>query len=74
MINNGQKETAMKSCLKQLVNGIPESEIEKQNAVKTSTDVMSHFKKSEIQNFCNSLSIDELDVLMKLVYKGFEIR
>ena len=74
MINNGQKETAMKSCLKQLVNGIPESEIEKQNAVKTSTDVMSQFKKSEIQNFCNSLSIDELDVLMKLVYKGFEIR
>merc|ERR1712038_77782 len=72
-INNGQKIEALKNCIGQLLSGIPEDLSQREEASRTTTNVMAQFKKNEIQSYCSQSSFDELDLLMRMVYKGFEL-
>ena len=69
---SGNSLKALKSCLQNPLYRSKDAAM-KSKAVLLAVRVLTSFKSSEISGAVESLDIQELDVLMKYIYKGFSL-
>lgn len=69
LLNSGKHKEALKLAL----NSAPlRSKDHRKDHHKLMMKIMHSIKSSEIESFVNELNLDEIDILMKYVYRGFE--
>ncbi|XP_019871320.1 actin-related protein 2/3 complex subunit 5-A [Aethina tumida] len=71
LLKSGHHIDALKTVLKNAPLGSKSAQI-KDNAANLTLRVLLAIKPSQIEEAVNSLDIEQIDVLMKYVYKGFE--
>merc|ERR1739848_477955 len=69
----GSYTDAVGNGVQQLNQGLPLDLQQRHQAAEQIVNCMLLFKQNEITQFVSQKSMPELDMLMKLVYKGFEI-
>merc|ERR1712226_870791 len=73
LTRSGNNGAALQNGLDQLLRGFPLDKNARTAAAACVINSMTLMKQNEITSFAESKSIPELDMLMKLVYKGFEL-
>ncbi|OTF75309.1 actin-related protein 2/3 complex subunit 5-like protein [Euroglyphus maynei] len=72
LINSGK----LKEALKLVLNSAPigsKSQYLRDANFQLALKVLLSVKISEIEAICNELNFDEIDILMKYIYRGFEL-
>ncbi|XP_021950447.1 actin-related protein 2/3 complex subunit 5-B [Folsomia candida] len=72
LLNQGKGLEALRSCLKNAPLGSKSQQL-KDNATTVTLRVLMTIKSSQIEEAVQSLDPEMLDVLMKYIYRGFEI-
>ena len=73
-LQNGNHQDALQNGLQQARdNGFPLDENSRTESVKSIVDAMTNFKSNDINNFVESKTVPELDLLMLMVYRGFDL-
>lgn len=71
LISNGHYSEALKLVIKHSANVGRKHPLREQVA-ELVLRVISYVKSSEIENVVNTLDLDEIDILMRYIYYGFE--
>nr|CAD7199793.1 unnamed protein product [Timema douglasi]CAD7260009.1 unnamed protein product [Timema shepardi]CAD7431960.1 unnamed protein product [Timema monikensis]CAD7577267.1 unnamed protein product [Timema californicum] len=71
LMNQGKHVDALKTVLRNAPLGSKNQQI-KDNALNLTMRVLLAIKSSQIEDAVNALDRDQVDVLMKYVYRGFE--
>jgi actin related protein 2/3 complex subunit 5 len=71
LINQGKQIEALKNCLRNAPTGSKSQQL-KDNALNITLRVLLAIKSSQIEEAVQSLDTDQVDTLMKYVYRGFE--
>ncbi|KRX99500.1 Ubiquitin fusion degradation protein 1 -like protein [Trichinella pseudospiralis] len=71
LLHNNRLSEALQACLKNPPFR-SKSQESKDKCTQLVIRVLCSFKQSEVQKAVNNLDVDQLDILMKYIYKGFE--
>ncbi|XP_032529817.1 actin-related protein 2/3 complex subunit 5-B [Danaus plexippus] len=71
LLNQGQYIEALKHVLNNAPLGTSDQQI-KDNALALTLKVLLAIKSVQIEEAVGSLSLDDIDILMKYIYRGFE--
>jgi len=72
MLTQGKNIEALKSCLRSAPLGSKNQKV-KDSALEVTLRVLLSIKSSQMEEALQKLDPDELDTLMKYVYRGFEL-
>ncbi|XP_045458742.1 actin-related protein 2/3 complex subunit 5-B [Melitaea cinxia] len=71
LLNQGRYIDALKHVLNNAPLGSPNQQI-KDNALALTLKVLLAIKSAQIEEAVGTLSVDDIDILMKYIYRGFE--
>jgi len=72
LLNQGRNVDALKSCLRSAPLGSKNQKV-KDTALELMRRVLASIKSSQMEEAVQYLDADEIDTLMKYVYRGFEL-